>query len=312
MSSFADTITDYYFEHFDELPEDKQFHYVSRLSAWNAEPRALQKLAAFRTRIVPDFPEEFLRDMVEKPVGAKINAASRRDPYFEKYPQLRGTMLALFRVRHLLFYYDVDIRYDLLEVVPLKDLYALSDALQNDPEALMILSTYAINYIYLVETILFPRGIDMEVFLSCVIDCADAYKNTPEDALLKTYLLTHCIIGQSNFYQSPVDTEKYPQYTQMLQRIERLIEQNFTAINLDNKCEFLVCSLLAGYSTTLSEPIHAEALQSQSPHGNFIVDTVNTAAQADKTSFIDSEHRNVLYIMSCYEFRAEPLSRDAI
>ena len=311
VPTLAATITRYYFKHFDELPEDKQFHFVSRLSSWSANPEALQRIERFRADMLPSSPVEFLRGIIDNPPAAKINAAKRRAPYFEKYPHLRGTMLALFRVRHLLFHYDVDIRQDLLRVTSLDTIYALSDALQHDSEAMTILSTYAINYIYLVEVILFPRGVDMAALLERVIASTSQLKNTPEDALLLIYLFTHCIIGQSNFYQTPVDTEKYPQYAQMLHVIEQLIAENFTTVNLDNKFEFLVCCRLAQFDTPLFDRIQAEALQSKSNDGDFLVDTLNLAGQSDKTSFADSEHRNVLYIMSCDEFQAASKS-DAI
>ncbi len=304
MSILATTITRYYYEHFEELPEDKQFHFVSRLSAWNADPKALRIIEEFRADMSPTNPAEFLRELIDHPPTAKVNAATRRGPYFDKYPSLRGTMLALFRVRHLLFHYDIDVRQDLLKTTPLDNIYALSDALQNDDEAMMILSTYAINYIYLVEVILFPRGTDITALLERIIASTSRFKNTPEDSLLLIYLFTHCIIGQSNFYQSSIDTDKHPLYRRMLQTIEQLIAENFNSINLDNKFEFLVCCRLARFDTPLFDRIHAEALQSKSSKGDFLVDTINDAGQSDKTSFVDSEHRNVLYIMSCSEFRS--------
>lgn len=299
MPSTASTVRDYYYAHFGALPQDKQFHFVSRLGSWNNDTQALDKLEALRpTFATPDIKGD-LRRLIAHPPTAKINAIERRAPYFAKYPQLRGYMLALFRVRHLLFHYDIDARDILLDIVAKDELYTLSDALQNDHEAVATLSTYAINYIYLVEMILFPSNDrPLHSFLADVLALAATYDDTPEDSLLLIYLFTHCIIGASNFYQSKVSLENTPEYRTMLEIIETRIAAHFTAINLDNKFEFLVCCRLTDFTTNLDGRIQRETEQSYSPNGTFLIDTVNTAGQSNKTSFADSEHRNVLYIMS--------------
>jgi hypothetical protein len=300
VSSLPTDITKYYFDNFDKLPEDKKFHFISRLGSWNKNEQAINLLSEYRHKMLPDNPKVFLQDLISHPPNAKINARERREPYFAKYPDLRGLMMALFRVRHLLFIYDIDLCDDLLEVVSKKDLYDLSDKLRSDLDAVSVLSTYAINYIYLVEVILFPRNEDvMTDFLNNVLDMGNSYSMSAEDSLLLIYLYTHCIIGASNFYQATV---KEKIYDDMLTRIEERIDKNFHIINLDNKFEFLVCCEITGYKTHLRSMIQDEANNSVSCDGIFLIDTINSAAQGNKTSFSDSEHRNVLYIMSQSSF----------
>jgi hypothetical protein len=303
MTPLASTIRKYYFEHFSELPNDKQFHFVSRLSAWSDDPMAVHIIHNLRPSFVTSTIHDDLKELINNPPSAKINAAERRAPYFAKYPELRGYMMALFRVRHLLFHYDTDVRSTLLAIVPKEELYSLSDALQQDLEATAVLSTYAINYIYLVEVILFPRtSHNMAAFLDSVIALADTYDDTAEDSLLLIYLFTHCIIGASNFYKTPAIG---PAYERMLELLEQRIATHFVHINLDNKFEFLVCCRLTSFTTTLEKSIQDEAEQSISPQGSFLIDTMNQAGQKNKISFSDSEHRNVLYIMSTLSFRKQ-------
>lgn len=300
MTTLASAIRSHYLTHFDRLPQDKQFHFVSRLSSWTEDEQATALLDKLKPTLVTSDIKQDLHDLITNPPLAKVNAAERRQPYFERYPQLRGYMLALFRVRHLLFHYHIDVRETLLELIPKDTLYELSVRLQNDSEAVAILSTYAINYIYLVEDILYPRDSKIiESFARSVIDISKTYSQTPEDSLLLIYLFTHCIIGASNFYQSPVHDTLY---TDMLTMLEKLISEHFDAINLDNKFEFLVCCRLTSFNTNLTDIIDQEAQQSISPEGTFLIDTLNHAGQKNKTSFGDSEHRNVLYIMSQQRF----------
>lgn len=299
-----DVIRAYYFTHMSELPAEKQFHFASRMSSWDQDPQALALLQTLRSMFVTDSIGDDLSLLINKPPVAKINAAERRAPYFQKYPQLRGCMLALFRVRHLLFHFDIDARDDLLRSISLEQLMSLGHDLKEDTEALKVLSTYAINYIFLVESILFPSpDTSLVPFLNDVVKLHDQYDDTPEDSLLMIYLFTHCIIGASNFYQTSVSLEEYPVYRTMLERIESRIDTHYPAINLDNKFEFLVCCRITGFSSHLEQAIQSEAEQSMSPEGSFLVDTINTAKQGNKTSSADSEHRNVLYIMSQSTFR---------
>lgn len=298
--ALASDIYNYYLEHLNDLPEDKQFHFASRLSSWSHDKQAIAKLIQLKPRFATETIRSDLSALITNPPAAKINASERRAPYFKKYPELRGYMLALFRVRHLLFHYDIDARSILRDLISTSELYALSETLQNDQDAVAVLSTYAINYIYLVEVILFPRhDSTLDSFLDSTFQIAAAYDDTAEDSLLLVYLFTHCVIGASNFYQTPVSA---PAYTRMLDMIEQRIALNFTSINLDNKFEFLVCCKLVGFSSHLAEKIQQEAAQSISPEGIFLIDTINSAGQNNKTSFTDSEHRNVLYIMSQQPF----------
>lgn len=297
------SVRQYYFDNFDQLPDDKQFHFVSRLSSWNSDEDAKSIINSLSDRFITKDIKNDLKELIDNPPHAKINAYESRKQFFDKYPKLRGYMMALFRVRHLLFHFNVDARDELLQIVPLSDLKKLSETLKQDTEALKVLSTYAINFIYLVDSILFPDDkSDLDSFLSTVISASKTYGTSPEDSLLKIYLFTHCIIGASNFYQTKVSTSEHPQYETMLDIMEELIDTNFKQINLDNKFEFLVCCKISDYKTGLGQRILDEASQSLSPEGTFIIDTINEHKQSDKTSFEDAEHRNVLFIMSQSDF----------
>ena len=301
--TISERVYAYYTQNFEELAPDKQFHFASRLAAWNDDAFAKSYLKSVKSNYSADKTtvQNNLTSLLENPPAAKINAAEARQPYFDKYPELRGRMLALFRVRHLLTIYGEDFRDTFLELVDKDSLYELSEKLQADDDALKILSTYAINYIYLVEVILFPRqkALPLEHF----IQLGDEYDITnPEKIQLLIYFYTHCIIGASNFYANRIPDADSRYYIHMIQQLESLIDENFNDINLDNKYEFLVCCRILGFETNLTDRINEEGGQSLSGEGDFVVDTINTFKQSKKTSFSDSEHRNVLLIMSASDY----------
>lgn len=298
-------ITQYYKNNFNHLSDDKKFHFASRMSAWYNDEFSQQYLESVRQDYVKNkaLIREDLAQLITHPPSAKINAAELRAPYFDKYPDLRGVMLALFRVRHLHVIYGYDARSLLAELYPVEKMYQLSDDLQQDHDALKVLSTYAINFIYLVDEILYPkdgRKIDVEAFY----ELGQTYDlSTPEHIQLMIYFYTHCIIGSSNFYMKHVNPGHKAIYIAMVDHIERIIKKDFDAVNLDNKFEFLVCSRIVGRESQLLERIYAEASRSLSFEGTFVVDTHNDFKQSAKTSFSDSEHRNVLLIMSQATYR---------
>lgn len=298
-------VRQYYLVHFDALPTDKQFHFASRLAAWEDLPAAWDKLQLLRHTMAPEGEiEKSLASLLHNPPEAKINAANTRQPYFEQYPELRPFMLALFRVRHLQEIYDIDARKITLKLVPYERLANIARQLTHDEEAISILSTYAVNYLYLLDHILFPDKQNSFLAVQQLYDIGKAMQSSePEKIQLLIYLYTHCIIGESNFYVWPIRPQYKDIYQQMIEDLEELIGQHFHSINLDNKLEFLVCSRILGYTSKLESKIYNECAQSVSNEGTFLVDTFNNFTQSEKTSFSDSEHRNVLFIMSGSVYR---------
>lgn len=291
----------YYLDNFAALPQDKQFHFATRVAAWLGTPPCLQHLQAMKATIVPspytkEAVSKTLASLINNPPSALINAASRREPFFARYPELRGIDFALFRVRHMKEVYGLDSRETLLDIKPASELLSLEQALMKDPEATQVLSTYAINFFYLLhKCILNDDAIDRVALyeLGKHIDSTN-----PERLQLLIYLYTHCIIGETNFYAQHIPAEHLSIYQSMLAQLEPLIRTHFDQINLDNKLEFLVCSRICNFSTDLQERVEAECNRSISNEGTFVVDRHNANAQSSKTSFGDSEHRNVLFIMS--------------
>ncbi len=301
----AKEVRQFYLDNFDKLPFDKQFHFVSRLATWSGDSDCLTHLTNFKNVLAPlnqSIKDDLVAIMFNLP-DIPINAAEERAPYFVKYGELRGLMLALFRVRHLLSIYEIDARQDLLSIKSYSELHELSQTLSKDEEALRILSTYAINYLYLVEHILYNFNTDV-ISAEKLYALGDTYNlANKHEVMLLIYLYTHCIIGESNFYDQPVSPIRNSSYQKMIKRLELVISNNFTDINLDNKLEFLVCCRITNFETDLFDRVYEECSESVSPEGTFLIDKLNTAEQKNKTSFAASEHRNVLFIMSTLEWK---------
>jgi hypothetical protein len=134
--------------------------------------------------------------------------------------------------------------------------------------------------------------------LKQVLKIADDYDLSDKTQIqLFLYLLTHCIIGETNFYTQRISAAKLKQTNTLLAKMEEVVTSHFELINLDNKLEFLVCCKLCDYQTPLFDTIYEECDKSVGIAG-YLVDTHNLNPQSSKMSLEDSEHRNVLYIMS--------------
>lgn len=297
--NLAKQIYHYYLDNKHQLSEDKLFHFATRTAAWHGSAESYDLLRDLKDYILP--PDRSLAETIHgvfsTPQTGRRNAHELRQPYFEKYPALYGAHLALFRVRHLQEVYGIDARDAFFESISKEELITLEQALLTDSDAMRILSTFAINYCYLLERVVLKN--DSTLPLERFFELASVYDTSnKEHVQLLIYFYTHCIIGESNFYVQCIPEHSLEGYRSMLRTLEPLIDANFSDINLDNKLEFLVCARICSYDTPLFEPIYAECEKSISGDGIFLVDRHNSNIQHDRNDFVKSEHRNVLYIMS--------------
>jgi hypothetical protein len=300
--NLSEQIKNYYFERLDELPQDKQFHFASRTAAWLGDDRSFQALNRLKDYIAPEGElEKVILDLLATKSHKGINAYEARLPYFNKYPDLYGIHSTLFRVRHLKSVYGIDAKDILFRNVGRDHLDQLATEIMTDPDALSVLSTYAINFLYLYKYILLEDRDYID--LDSITALKDCYRqDEPHQKQLLIYLYTHCVIGASNFYTQELPKQDISKYQRMLDILEPMIIKRFEYINLDNKLEFLVSARIAGFKTRLDGKIYEECERSLSPHGCFLIDLHNKNAQKDRVSFDKSEHRNVLFLMSCSPF----------
>ncbi|MEK7152522.1 MAG: hypothetical protein AAB834_01120 [Patescibacteria group bacterium] len=306
----SENIRTYYFAHFNELNADKRFHFCTRLAAWYGDQQAVGYLKQVRASFVPDpCTKDTLRASLEELTNQApdphVNARLLRDVYFDAYPQLRGIGLAMFRVRHLRAVYGIDARPALFDLMSRQELLKLKNQLLQDQEAVRILSTFAVNFIYLLERLVLEHTDSDAIDVNYFYKLGEGYDTTnPDHVRLLTYLYMHCIIAESNFYTKAIPKQLLPGYARMLQKLEAIISEHYIGLSLDTKLEFLVCCRICGFDSSLTSRIYTECQASLSSDGTFIVDTQNTfAANSLKKTFEASEHRNVLFIMSASAYR---------
>lgn len=294
----AQEIKQYYFENLESLPEDKRFHFANRIAAWEGSPEAIKILRELKDYVLPADGETVLSSILNKPTG-NLYGKELRKSYFEKYPRLFGLHNAFFRIRHLKEIYGIDIREDFLRIVDRNELETLYRKLINDGGALRILSRFAVDYIFLYEIL---YGINKRMDPSLIPYQRKDYnlKDTVQLHLF-IYLYTHSIIADSNFYVKKVPSDRLPLYRKMLEELENIIAGR-DDIKLDNKFEYLVACRICEWETSLASEITRQASLSLSHHGKFVVDKLNGNVNDGLNSFVGSEHRNVLFIMSSSPF----------
>lgn len=223
------SVRDYYFEHFDELTPEKQFHFATRM-------KNFLRVCDFDKWLSENQPDTELKPIISNNDYSGVAQFAIRKPFFEKYPDLYGVEAALFRVHHLMKEYDVDIRGEFLKLYPKERLYRLSDDLLNDSEALRALSTWAVNTVYLTEE-LFPREQGSTDRLVNWTLSLDSFSMEPS---LYVYLCTHILICESEFYTKTV--ERTSKLQELMNSCREVILKNIDTISLDAAVEFLVCS----------------------------------------------------------------------
>ena len=296
-------VLDYYEKNYGYL-EEKKFHYASRMYLWNKRNVDRERLDQLKDEYLGKNEDEvrsslkdiLVADLGEDRVFGRIAQGLRQD-YFTKYPKIINFDRILFRNLFAKTLYGVDLRLDIKKLISDEELLVLRDEILNDDKSIETLSTYAINYLYLLEGYLNKNFIDPGLFLKI----AQGMRAEKEELLrLKIYLLTHCIVGETRFYSQNIKRKK-DIYLKMIVELEKVIGENYLNISLDNKLEFLVACRLTDCSPSkyMEKLIHGEAERSFSRLGNYLVDTLNDKQKAFGDNLIISEHRNVLYLMSC-------------
>ena len=115
-------------------------------------------------------------------------------------------------------------------------------------------------------------------------------------SILRVYLLTHCIIGESSFYARGIKRHMET-YEEMFIELERLISDNYEDITLDNKVEFLVCTKLFQKSSYLENRIFLDTLAAFDNEKQIFLENKKSKI---KDAFRKGEHRNVLALMAFY------------
>jgi len=305
MSDLSNSIYRYYIDHFEELSLDKQFHFTSRLYVWSKDAWSRTQLDKLRQQLLPtNDPTETLGEigsgrLLPLRYGSE-NLRKLRAPYFARYPKLRQYAAILYWGLLLEHLYGIDGRQAIAGNIPDEELEHLYTALLADPQAVAVLSTYAVNFLYIYQR--FVRSDDSRfspTLLESITSVEPDISSLTREALqIKLYLLTHCLVAESLFYTRKLPEAYREDYAHVLHDLELMIRSRFADVGLDNKLEFLVCCRLADHTAALETQILAEASRSTSPSGTYLVDTENANRVSPYTDLDKSEHRNVLYILS--------------
>lgn len=296
----------YYEENLDSLGT-KKYHYLSRMYLWTLDNKYLVLLkkekANFLGKNGKNINEKLAEILNNK--GAKTYKFKElRQAFIKKYPKLRRYNMILFRYLFAQSVHNIDLEKYIKNLINTEELVSIKDQLYKDRKALYGLSTFAINYLYNLRDYLGLNDDPKFINPQYLYQVGKDYINTKENKSLILYFFTHCIIGESRFYQKKI-TKDRTAYLQMLKECEKIVESNFENISLDNKLEFLVCTALLNTKTHLRRKIMDEANLSISEKGDYIIDKYNgnRKADAEHDNIKKSEHRNVLYLMSSMPFQ---------
>lgn len=302
MNDLSNSIDAYYQNHFDALPLDKQVHFAARLSAWNDDERCKGLLARVKPVILPD--DSIATSLQKIQSGSLIpllpgnaHLLALRQAHNARYPMLRDYARLLYWAMLLESLYGGDGRAALSAEVDTEELATLYTALRDDTDAIALLSTHAINFLYL-YTAWFCKGTGPEPGTIAEIGESGVYvESDMRQVQLKTYMYTHTIIADTLFYTRAVPAEHVAGHMNLLHLLNTILDAHSTQMSLDTKLEYLVCCRLLEYNSPFEASILREAEESLAPDGAYITDGKNSL-DTSYASFEKSEHRSVLYLMA--------------
>lgn len=291
-----------YFDKNYEYLSDQKFHYASRMYLWTKDDFYRRKLANLKKTAIGNSANEqsvLLKKILKlKPACNDFVAEKLRKKYFKKYPHLFAYNSLLFKSLFAETLYGENLRPIIKNMVSDNDFLSLKEKLEEDEAAVAGLSTFAVNYFYLLSHYLGKSEIaNPRFFLKIFNKKNNELQSYPN---LKAYLLTHCIIGESAFYSQKISRLKKI-YLEMVKDLELIIKENYFEMPLDIKFEFLVCCRLCNYQSEIESVILGEAARSLADNGNFLISRLNDSIGFFTHNILSAEHRNVLFLMANIE-----------
>jgi len=299
-------IHEYFYNNIEFFPSDK-FHFLSRMALWFNDENAFNYLQDYKLKYSgtseSSLKEKLIKEMAEvmpDKLPLKRKTVLRME-YLKKYPNIKAYSLVLSKWLWMKNIYKTDISHLVEELLDKELVYQMFSQLLQDDLAIKILSTVAINFVYYCRNF-YKEDSRFTFSPSKFLELGKSdYELSQND--LKIYLLTHAIIGESEFYNQAIVDDKET-YLEMIKYLDGYIHENYFSISLDNKIEFLVCAKMLDFETKTKNLIDEEAKRSFSNLGNYLVDKINDRGFY-KTSdcLYKAEHRNVLYLMSRSAYR---------
>lgn len=295
MVDLYNSILTTYASRFGELKPKAQFHLASRLHLWCREPQAEEWLVRLRPKIsAHDHPAQSVTNLL-KITPAPLNVSGGfRQKYFNRFPELRLQERVLFRLLFLKTVYGLAapaVFYDFFDAAAAKK---QRDELLADAAALRTLSSFGINYLYLLDR--FVESDENSLPVGKILDIGRGYdSSSPLQRHLQCYFFTHAIIAESLFYARTIPASNKDPYLQMLAETEKLIADSFEPTTLDTKLEYLVCCRLLGQPSPLEEAIMQEVKNSIGPESYLVDPRLNTRRP---DTLHNAKHRNVLFLLT--------------
>lgn len=279
---------------------DKKFHFASRLFLWSDDKFAKNELLKLKAEYIgineEEYSEKIRHILDEDSCYENILFKTERKKIFARYPLLKKYNKILFKNLFCENIYGIDLRKVIASCIKKEEFLELRDALWNDKVAVAALSTHAVNYFYTLDYYLNEEEsfIDPE-YLVDIAEKEAIFKNA-KTLILRVYLLTHCIIGESAFYSRRIERNKNA-YEKIFSILEGIVGENYENITLDNKVEFLVCAKLCKRKSYLEDKILFDIKNSFDFDRKYFIENGKVK---DDDAFRKGEHRNVLALMAFY------------
>jgi hypothetical protein len=306
--SIEEVVYNYFDKNYDGLGSSK-FHFSSRLYNFFKSQKEFKRLKKIEAEYIGDYKEKTHLIISNILSSQTIDNPTRNNKKFrdgillKSYPMLSKYNQILFKFLFTKQIYKKNISKIIEKYVNIEDLLAYREKLLKNPLHICSLSTFAINYLYILDFFLkhSNNSSKRSLIVPNLLKIAkEKYKlpSLKNKLNLQLYFYTHCIIDESLFYSSKI-TKNKKTYFEMMKLSEEIIINNYFEISVDNKVEFLVCAKLSGYKTKLFNIIYSECKKSLSDTDNFLIDRQNKQSEQKLNNFLRvAEHRNVLFLMA--------------
>jgi hypothetical protein len=289
------SIAQRFWESKNELPIYNWFHFATRLAFVLNDTKAKKELADFYRSELENVTKAEQWNTVNEVLKNPSNPTeTKRVELLKSYPTLRSSARYCFATLFSKKIWDIDFTPFTIDSIALEDVKSVQAKLLEDRKAILILSTYALNFLILTNH--FQKTFNEEELIKNLYKILDDAWELPEMTLQKRiYFITHMIINDSLFYTRSIPHSHKQIHSLYTAKLELEIKNDIKKVSFDCLSEFVAANHLLDLHSKIDNDIFSLIVNATHSEKPFIVEPQNPSM-----TITQAEHLNALFILAFY------------
>ncbi|MEP7103538.1 MAG: hypothetical protein ABI721_02410 [Candidatus Dojkabacteria bacterium] len=294
----AKNIEDFYLTNLNLLKPEKRFHLLSRLYLSTRNSKYKKLLNLYKSDLIPTNLEEFLKELLNNNyIDRHLLVEGKRSQYLQEYPEISKYNKVFFLNFFLKQIYGIKIARIINKDLNKIQVLAYFNKLILDPDALRILSSVAVNFLFQANRYLkLNKEKKLLNIIFRIVKNIDFNRMDDIEKKQLAYMVTHTIINISDMY-SNLAINNPDMCEGLLLHLEEKMMPSIDSFTVDVLIELLVCWKLLDRKSKYEKILLEIVLNAYKSETHYLVESKYEITHAVMNDLNGSEHRNILFIL---------------